>query len=1341
LALVGLAVTIAAFYPGLVTTDSIAQYEQAVSGVYSDAHPPVMAWLWSGLLHFVPGAGGLLWLHATLLWLALYLFADGAALRGARHAWLVVAVGFLPPILGTAGEIWKDVGMAAALLCAAAIVYRASARGAPIGRAAAAMAIVPLFYATAVRANAPAASGPVLVYWVMCVWPQLSLRRAVAAATGVLVLLMVAQWGLESRVIGARRAHLAQQLETFDLAAVRCAGGETVIPPIFMQAGARDDALCASFDPSRVDPLYSLPNSPLRQDTDRTGLRDLASSWRHAVLANPIAYLAHRVVVMEAVLGFGVSDASRSIWIPFSVANPYGLNYAYNGVAAAIGTSVSIAAAMGLYNGMPWLALAIGIAAAALWRQGRAYLAETSLALSALLYALAYLVVGIASDYRYIYWTVLASAVAGASILARDRRWSDALFRAFATLRPQLPTATSSALAAVGFALTIVAYAPGELTFDSVWQYNQAVIHSYGDHHPPLMAWLWSVVDRGIHGPLGMLLLQAVMMWTALLLIADGAHRRGLVHTWLVIAVGFLPPILGIEGEIWKDVQMAASLLLAFALVYRGSVGEGRMCAGWMAAALIPLFYGTAIRANASAAVLPIAVYWGYALLRPTSLRRALVVGTLLVMGLLGAQAFVDRVLLEARRDYLAQFLAVFDIAAIRCGGGDATIPAALLRPGHDVASICGAFDPYKVDYLFATADAPLRRSSNRATVDALTAEWIRAIRADPMLYVRHRIRAFGALLGFGTQDDDERRPVWIPGSIPNAYGFTFEPNLATEAIGIGARAARAVGLYNGLPWLLLAIVALAGIMRHPRAMRRDAGAIALATSALLYTLPYAVIAIAPDYRYLLWTVVASAVAGILMVLPKRHFTAFAARCRVFGNRLRRGAVRNRTFVAAIALAALGFALQVIAFYPGVMSYDSLLQYEQAIGTQPYTDHHPAIMAWIWSLLLHVVPGPAPMLLLHAAMTWTALALFAVGAHRRGVRHAWLLPLAGLTPMIIGMQGPIWKDVGMTAAFMLGTAIMYAGRAGPRLAGPWIVGALPLFYATAVRANAPAAALPFLVLAARRLLPRRSLQHALALGIALLAALLALQWGLARALHVKRAHFTQYIEAFDIAAIQCGGGDAALPTAFLLHGSATMPVCAAFDPIQVDFLFANGDRTPLIASDDRAALREFGAAWRHAVAANPGLYLAHRARVFTAAMGVGVPDARRALFMVRSLDNAYGFVFMPNALTNVIGMSVNAAAALGLTNGFTWLGLALIVIVVAIRRLPGAGGTRDVTDETALALAASAIAYTLPYFFVGVAPDLRYLDWTMAATLVAALLVALPRSADTAGKPKRDVSR
>src|SRR5215831_20079259 len=122
LSLLGFAIEVRAFWPGLMSTDSIEQYTQAALARYNDHHPPIMALLWSWTNRVVTGPGGMLVVHLALLWGGLWAIAESARRSGLRHAWLIVPIGVLPWIASIAGVIWKDVGMAYALLCAGGLV-------------------------------------------------------------------------------------------------------------------------------------------------------------------------------------------------------------------------------------------------------------------------------------------------------------------------------------------------------------------------------------------------------------------------------------------------------------------------------------------------------------------------------------------------------------------------------------------------------------------------------------------------------------------------------------------------------------------------------------------------------------------------------------------------------------------------------------------------------------------------------------------------------------------------------------------------------------------------------------------------------------------------------------------------------------------------------------------------------------------------------------------------------------------------------------------------------------------------------------------------------------------
>ena len=405
--------------------DSVVQYQQAFTGVFTDHHPPLMAWLWSKTNAIQDGPAGMLALHAALMWSGLWLFGEGAAMRGMRAAWLLPLLGFFPPIIGIEGLIWKDVSMAAALLFATGIAYRASAGGARAGWVAATVSLVAIFYAMAVRSNAPAAVGPVLVYWLYCVFPRLSARAAIRAGAVVLVLLLLVQWGVDTRLLHARRDHVSQFLETFDIAAIQCAGGDATIPAAFAHE-APGTTLCDAFDPRVVDKLYAA--KVVGESTDRTALRELGRAWRRAIAGSPGKYLAHRWRVFSALLGIDVPDTSRLLWFPYSIARFYGLSFTFtaNAITNAIGDGVTYANMANLYSGVVWVLLATAIALIA-WRhrRTRGFSIEGALAASALCYLLPYFFVALAPDYRYFYWTIVASSVAALLSVLRgvSRAW------------------------------------------------------------------------------------------------------------------------------------------------------------------------------------------------------------------------------------------------------------------------------------------------------------------------------------------------------------------------------------------------------------------------------------------------------------------------------------------------------------------------------------------------------------------------------------------------------------------------------------------------------------------------------------------------------------------------------------------------------------------------------------------------------------------------------------------------------------------------------------------------------------------------------------------------------
>ena len=71
-------------------------------------------------------------------------------------------------------------------------------------------------------------------------------------------------------------------------------------------------------------------------------------------------------------------------------------------------------------------------------------------------------------------------------------------------------------LALACFLLTLAVYYPGYMSFDSIYQLQGAREGVTDNWNPPMMAYVWRVLDRIVPGPGGMLIVNAGLFWFAL---------------------------------------------------------------------------------------------------------------------------------------------------------------------------------------------------------------------------------------------------------------------------------------------------------------------------------------------------------------------------------------------------------------------------------------------------------------------------------------------------------------------------------------------------------------------------------------------------------------------------------------------------------------------------------------------------------------------------------------------------------------------------------------------------------------------------------------------------------
>lgn len=414
LLIIGIGLTLWLYYPGIMTFDAAWIYGDVRAGRASgDWQSPAMAALWSLIDRVVPGTVGMFILIAALYWLSYGILAFRVAARSLPLAVVLLLLALSPPAFLLIGFIWRDILMAHCWLLAAVLAYLAPDFGKRARIAVQATAMVLAIYGLLLRPNALFAA-PLLAAYV--IWPgRIDLRRIVYSYIPAVVvgfgLINIVFYG----ILGATRQHVSHSILVFDLGGISYFTGENQYPLILSPSESKL-LFEQCYDPSEWDSYWMV--APCRfvmrrlEDEKIFGSSTLVNAWVDSVSAHPIAYLQHRFSHMFALLTIGGRTANLEAYDQVNKGGPSLklLIVVYNALKYTI-----------LFRIAPWFLLCIAVFAFA-WRRRNeregAYAAIASA--SAIIYIATFLFFGVASEFRYAYWAVLAG-LTGAVLLMLPR--------------------------------------------------------------------------------------------------------------------------------------------------------------------------------------------------------------------------------------------------------------------------------------------------------------------------------------------------------------------------------------------------------------------------------------------------------------------------------------------------------------------------------------------------------------------------------------------------------------------------------------------------------------------------------------------------------------------------------------------------------------------------------------------------------------------------------------------------------------------------------------------------------------------------------------------------------
>lgn len=431
----GYGLTLAIFYPGIMTFDAKFVYEDITTGFRGDWQSPVMTVLWGLIDPVAPGTASMFLLMATCYWLAFGLLAIALARPAFGAALLLIVLALLPPAFDFVGIIWRDMLFAINWLLAAAIAFAAAKADARHRMPAQLLALALCALGVLLRPNALTAA-PILCAYV--IWPcRMSLKGTallfVPAMVGLFALVQVVYYG----VLGATRQHPLQTIMVFDLGGISHFSKENQFPVTWSEPETAQ-LLNDCYRPTQWD-IYWKKFEPcdfvmrkIEKEKGLFGTPVITEAWVHAILRHPLAYLRHRAAFMWNFL----TGDNLTMWLA-DVENPTENVFPERASFVALVWLHDRLKPTPLFSVGAWLLVCV-VACGLAWRRRQTPEGAFTFGVcgSAILYVLTFAVVGVASDFRYGYWAALAGIAGGVvAALAPTKPFEPAVHTASAKSR------------------------------------------------------------------------------------------------------------------------------------------------------------------------------------------------------------------------------------------------------------------------------------------------------------------------------------------------------------------------------------------------------------------------------------------------------------------------------------------------------------------------------------------------------------------------------------------------------------------------------------------------------------------------------------------------------------------------------------------------------------------------------------------------------------------------------------------------------------------------------------------------------------------------------------------
>jgi hypothetical protein len=405
------------FYPGTMDWDSDSIHKMAQSGNYTDWFPPLFILMWEITGSIWPNPGAIWLLQTLLLFVGLFLLAY--SMLRLERPWLSLALGIVALTPGFAyafHEATKDTFLGAALVCFFGALAHLLATKRIHQITGVALVLCISVVCLMARHNAAFA---VLPFMFVAFYAMVGKRKAIPITFLAFVAISLTMTAFMKWGVRPRSTAPITSLITFDLAGV---AKRTSVGAVDLVGDKESlDEVQRCYTPQHWD---TFAREGCQVFAGRVW-RDYHASptgmfahWLGGIVQHPIAYVKHRLSHFLSLLRMNElarDEVGTSIWK--AEQNPPDAKVRTHTAAAAY----ERLAILLFYAVPPWVVL-IFVIPTMLYslhvlrkEQAREPIALLVLTVSSsgLVYTMAYLLIGVSSQFRYVYWLYLSAMLAG----------------------------------------------------------------------------------------------------------------------------------------------------------------------------------------------------------------------------------------------------------------------------------------------------------------------------------------------------------------------------------------------------------------------------------------------------------------------------------------------------------------------------------------------------------------------------------------------------------------------------------------------------------------------------------------------------------------------------------------------------------------------------------------------------------------------------------------------------------------------------------------------------------------------------------------------------------------